>query len=116
MRTHLTLTVHADSAVAAVFTGRAVARRHHQLTLAVGGGAVEIARVAGDVHVVVYTQRRTKVSAKANSNVSANVDVASDGNAHVCANAHPWNQTLMKLPPVKYRIVLELGMLCSPFS
>lgn len=51
--THLALTIHTDAAVAAVLAGGAVSRQHHQLPLAIAGGAVQVAGVAGDVNVVI---------------------------------------------------------------
>lgn len=57
MWTHLTLTVHTHPAVAAVLAGSAVACRHHELPLAVCRGAVQVAGVTGDVHVVVWRYR-----------------------------------------------------------
>lgn len=58
--THLTLTIHADAAVTAVFAGSAVSRCHHQLPLAIGGGAVEVAGVTGDVNVVIWRAAQVK--------------------------------------------------------
>lgn len=51
--THLALTVHADAAVAAVLAGGAVSGQHHELPLAVAGGAVQVTGIAGDVNVVI---------------------------------------------------------------
>ena len=52
-QTHLTCTVHTDAAVAAVLAGSAVSCIHHELSLAVCRGAVEVTGVAGDMNVVI---------------------------------------------------------------
>lgn len=50
---NLTFSRHADPSQVGELAGRAVAGGHHELPLAVHGGAVQITRLAGDVHVVV---------------------------------------------------------------
>lgn len=52
-QTRLTRPVHAHAAVAAVLAGSAVSRRHHELPLAVGRGAVEVTGVAGDMNIII---------------------------------------------------------------
>lgn len=51
---NLTFSRHADPAQVGELAGRAVAGGHHELPLAVHGGAVQVAGLAGDVYVVIW--------------------------------------------------------------
>lgn len=49
----LTSAVHTDPSVVAVLAGRSVPSRNHQLSLAVGCGAVQVTWVTGDMDKVI---------------------------------------------------------------
>lgn len=64
---NLTFSRHADPSQVGELAGCAVAGGHHELPLAVHGGAVQVTRLAGDVHVVVC--RETGVSGRCGAGV-----------------------------------------------
>lgn len=53
MLNNLTFSRHADPSQVGKLAGRAVAGGDHELALAVHSGAVQVARLAGDVHIVI---------------------------------------------------------------
>lgn len=57
----LTSAVHTDPSVVAVLAGRSVPSRNHQLSLAVGRGAVQVTWVTGDMDIVICGWMDTKV-------------------------------------------------------
>lgn len=67
---NLTFSRHADPSQVGELAGRAVAGGHHELPLAVHGGAVQVTRLAGDVHVVVCRETASQGAAEPESGMS----------------------------------------------
>lgn len=71
---NLTFSRHADPAQVGELAGRAVAGGHHELPLAIHGGAVQVTWLAGDVHVVVCGE--TGVSGRCRAGVRDPMETA----------------------------------------
>lgn len=63
MFNNLTFSRHANPSQVGELAGSAISGWHHELPLAVHGGAVQVTRLTGDVHVVIWGVRQ-RVSGK----------------------------------------------------